>query len=126
MSPAEAIPNWLPNRGVQILSAMDAPLGWPAPVAQSLPNHNAGDFLTGTENAFFRRETDRFIRERIGKQSLNVDADRIARTAPADFNFWKPCAIFIAAADYTGLASGVRGSGCNRGVSGGNLGGPRD
>ncbi|TQE98739.1 MAG: DUF429 domain-containing protein [Spiribacter salinus] len=37
----------------------------------------------GTGHDLFRRATDRFIRERIGKQSLDVGADRIARTAHA-------------------------------------------
>ena len=31
----------------------------------------------------FRRETDRFIKRRLGQQSLDVGADRIARTAHA-------------------------------------------
>lgn len=31
----------------------------------------------------FRRETDRFIKQRLGQQSLDVGADRIARTAHA-------------------------------------------
>jgi predicted nuclease with RNAse H fold len=83
MPPAEAIADWLADRSGQTLLAMDAPLGWPLPMAQSLPNHNAGDSLAGTANALFRRETDRFIRGRIGKQSLDVGADRIARTAHA-------------------------------------------
>ena len=83
LSPAEAIADWLANRSGPTLLAMDAPLGWPEPMAQSLANHNAGDALAGTANDLFRRETDRFIRERIGKQSLDVGADRIARTAHA-------------------------------------------
>lgn len=83
MPPAQAIADWLANKSGPTLLAMDAPLGWPAPMAQQLPNHNAGDSLAGTANDLFRRETDRFIRERIGKQSLDVGADRIARTAHA-------------------------------------------
>ncbi|MYL26521.1 MULTISPECIES: DUF429 domain-containing protein [Halomonadaceae] len=81
--PAQAIADWLSNRSGPTLLAMDAPLGWPEPMAQSLVNHNAGDSLAGSANYLFRRETDRFIRERIGKQSLDVGADRIARTAHA-------------------------------------------
>ena len=83
LPPAQAIADWLANRSGPTLLAMDAPLGWPEPMAQSLANHNAGDALAGTANVLFRRETDRFIRERIGKQSLDVGADRIARTAHA-------------------------------------------
>ena len=83
LPPAQAIADWLTNRTGPTLLAMDAPLGWPEPMGQSLVNHNAGDSLTGSANYLFRRETDRFIRERIGKQSLDVGADRIARTAHA-------------------------------------------
>ncbi len=63
------------------LLAVDAPLGWPAPLADGLREHTAGRPLPGAPNQLFRRETDRFIRDRIGKQSLDVGADRLARTA---------------------------------------------
>jgi hypothetical protein len=39
--------------------------------------------LTVSANDLFRRATDRFVKARLGKQSLDVGADRIARTAHA-------------------------------------------
>lgn len=66
-----------------VLLAIDAPLGWPIDLGASLVNHNAGDALNVDANDLFRRETDRFVKRVIGKQSLDVGADRIARTAHA-------------------------------------------
>ena len=43
----------------------------------------AGDPIRDNANLLFRRGTDRFVKERIGKQPLDVGADRIARTAHA-------------------------------------------
>jgi predicted RNase H-like nuclease len=64
-----------------ILIAIDAPLGWPAQLGQKLHHHNAGDPIEIEPNKIFRRETDRFIKQKICKQPLDVGADRIARTA---------------------------------------------
>lgn len=66
-----------------VLLAIDAPLGWPIDLGASLVNHNAGDALNVDANDLFRRETDRFVKRVIGKQPLDVGADRIARTAHA-------------------------------------------
>ena len=65
------------------LLAFDAPLGWPEPLGRLLASHNAGEPLDAAPEHLFRRETDRSVRARIGKQSLDVGADRIARTAHA-------------------------------------------
>ena len=65
----------------RILLAMDAPLGWPAALGNVLNSHQAGDPISADANSLFRRETDQFIKEKIGKQPLDVGADRIARTA---------------------------------------------
>ncbi len=65
------------------LIAMDAPLGWPDALSRSLVDHYAGRVLADDAHALFRRRTDRFIRSRVGKQPLDVGADRIARTAHA-------------------------------------------
>lgn len=55
-----------------------------AQIAESLsPGHQAGVALDEALGHLFRRETDRFIRATIGKQSLDVGADRIARTCHA-------------------------------------------
>lgn len=67
-----------------VLFCLDAPLGWPAALGGALAPHRAGAALTETEpNRLFRRATDEFVRARLGKQPLEVGADRIARTAVA-------------------------------------------
>lgn len=65
------------------LLAIDAPLGWPADLGEALGEHQAGGSIPSLANNLFRRNTDRFIKSAIGKQSLDVGADRIARTALA-------------------------------------------
>ncbi|MFW5796054.1 MAG: DUF429 domain-containing protein [Alkalispirochaeta sp.] len=73
---------WIGEAGeTPILLCVDAPLGWPAPLADALPHHHAGSPLPGEANDLFRRITDREIRSRIGKTPLDVGADRIARAA---------------------------------------------
>ena len=52
-------------------------------MGSTLNGHLAGDPLNITPDEMFRRETDRFVKERLDKQSLDVGADRIARTAHA-------------------------------------------
>jgi hypothetical protein len=74
-----------------VLVAIDAPLGWPGELGQSLALHKAGGPIDRAANSMFRRETDRFIRRRIGKQSLDVGADRIARTAFAALAILNEC-----------------------------------
>ena len=64
-----------------ILFALDSPLGWPESLGPELSRHEAGRYLEVSADRLFRRNTDRFIRAKIGKQSLDVGADRIARTA---------------------------------------------
>jgi predicted RNase H-like nuclease len=81
--PEEVLVEWLGDRRGPVLLALDAPLGWPAPLAAALTGHQAGDPLPGAANMLFRRETDRVIKQAVGKQSLDVGADRIARTAHA-------------------------------------------
>lgn len=73
---------WLAG-ATQALLAVDAPLGWPTPLARALCGHNAGDAISATPNDMFRRETDRFVQRQVGKTPLDVGADRIARTAHA-------------------------------------------
>ena len=79
-SPAQTVAKWLKDSGPTLL-ALDAPLGWPSDLGGSLFHHEAGKPLVPDPNLLFRRETDRSIKERIGKQPLDVGADRIARTA---------------------------------------------
>lgn len=78
-SVAETIASWIGDRPT--LFAIDAPLGWPAPLAQGLHRHRAGQVLDGEGHDLFRRTTDRFVHKSIGKMPLDVGADRIARTA---------------------------------------------
>jgi hypothetical protein len=80
--PLATILDWLPEESPTLL-ALDAPLGWPASLGEALSGHQAGEAIGEHPNALFRRETDRFVKQRIGKQPLDVGADRIARTAHA-------------------------------------------
>lgn len=66
-----------------VLLALDAPLGWPTPLSDSVSAHRAGEPLAAEPDVMFSRETGRFIRARLGKKPLEVAADRIARTAHA-------------------------------------------
>ena len=77
----ETTMSWLIHDDVPTLLAIDAPLGWPAALSVGLAKHLAGEEITTEPNSMFRRYTDRFIQERIGKTPLDVGADRIARTA---------------------------------------------
>jgi predicted RNase H-like nuclease len=77
---AETASRWIENTEKTLL-ALDAPLGWPEDLAPSLIRHQAGQRVDLTGNHFFRRETDNFVKEKLGKQPLDVGADRIARTA---------------------------------------------
>ncbi len=79
--PADTIVGWIAGARRALL-AVDAPLGWPAPLGDTLARHRAGEALPEVSaHALFRRLTD--DRERIGRQPLDVGADRIARTAHA-------------------------------------------
>ena len=69
--------------GHRTLLALDAPLGWPTELKRALTSHSAGEPIDIPSNLLFRRATDRFVKERLGKQPLDVGADRIARTAHA-------------------------------------------
>jgi hypothetical protein len=69
------------------LLAVDAPLGWPAPMADALHSHRAGAELPHATNTLFRRRTDDVVSEHLGKRPLDVGADRIARTAHTALSF---------------------------------------
>jgi len=81
--PASVIASWLGDRQSAALIAIDAPLGWPKPLAECLIKHNASAAIEATPDAMFRRETDLFIQRELKKTPLDVGADRIARTAHA-------------------------------------------
>ncbi|MBX2804015.1 MAG: DUF429 domain-containing protein [Myxococcales bacterium] len=67
------------------LLAVDAPLGWPAALADALSGHQAGTALPGVDDPdlLFQRHCDQAIRQRLGLKPLEVGADRIARAAYA-------------------------------------------
>lgn len=79
---AETIEGWISNE-TPTLIALDAPLGWPIDLGRQLVDHSAGEPLDVKANDLFRRETDRVVREKIGRQPLDVGANLIARTAHA-------------------------------------------
>jgi len=78
----DAIADWTTHTSCTLI-ALDAPLGWPTELGRTLCEHQAGAPIHCQANMMFRRETDRFVRKRVGKQPLDVGADRIARTARA-------------------------------------------
>jgi hypothetical protein len=78
----QTVAGWIRGRE-PVLLALDAPLGWPAPLGAALVQHVAGEPLRGEPNALFRRDTDRVVKAKIGRLPLDVGADRIARTAHA-------------------------------------------
>ena len=75
----QQITDWLVE--ADSLIAIDAPLGWPIAMGSMLTEHKAGMSLDIDSHELFRRETDRFVKRRTGKQTLAVGADRIGRTA---------------------------------------------
>jgi predicted RNase H-like nuclease len=80
---AALVAEWLAGTETALL-ALDAPLGWPAPLGAWLATHVAGGAASGhVANELFRRVTDRHIHATLGKLPLEVGADRIARTAHA-------------------------------------------
>src|SRR5437899_710638 len=80
-SAVATVAGWLRSAGTPALLAIDAPLGWPAPLAIALAKHRAGETIDVEPHAMFRRATDRAISDEVGKTPLDVGADRIARTA---------------------------------------------
>ncbi len=62
-----------------ILVAIDAPLGWPAPLSEMLKTHAAGKVVAHKKDALFRRQTDEVVRGITRKAPMEVGADKIAR-----------------------------------------------
>ena len=81
--PRDVIGEWLDIVDDRVLLAIDAPLGWPAELGDTLVGHSAGEEIRVPKNEIFRRATDRFIQKTIHKTPLDVGADRIARSAHA-------------------------------------------
>ncbi|MGK7389180.1 MAG: DUF429 domain-containing protein [Candidatus Cyclobacteriaceae bacterium M2_1C_046] len=74
------IASWIKNSEKAIL-AIDAPLGWPVSFRKTLNIHCAGRPLNIEPDLFFKRKTDLDISRRFKKTTLEITADRIARTA---------------------------------------------
>ena len=81
-NPAAIVHDWVCD-SPQALLALDAPLGWPAGLGKTLAGHCAGEGIEEAPNDLFRRKTDSFVVETLGKRPLDVGADKIARTAHA-------------------------------------------
>lgn len=78
---------WIDEDREATLIAVDAPLGWPAPLAAALESHRAGGAVETPADCMFRRRTDDLVHQTTGKRPLEVGADRIARTAHAALDF---------------------------------------
>jgi hypothetical protein len=83
---------WIREASGPVLIAMDAPLGWPAPMGRQLSAHRAGDELGHPRDELFCRMTDRFVRKRLVQRHsrfkpLEVGANLIARTAHWTLSF---------------------------------------
>jgi hypothetical protein len=63
--------------------AIDAPLGWPTPMATALSGHHAGEKIAIDADGMFSRLTDITVRRLVGKRPLEVGANLIARAALA-------------------------------------------
>ncbi len=86
--PASSIvEDWLNESSEAALLAIDAPLGWPRPLATTLMSHTAGARIDTSRDEMFRRETEVFIHRETRQKPLDVGADRIARTAHAALHF---------------------------------------
>jgi hypothetical protein len=123
---ANVIAGWVRDSQGRVWIAIDAPLGWPKQLAETLINHRAGMSIETPANAMFRRATDVFIQQKLKKTPLDVSADRIARTAYA--------ALAILGTLRTGLGCHFRWLGAgrcftcvgDRGISGDDFGCPSD
>jgi len=80
--PVDIVSGWLASADSAVI-ALDAPLGWPEPLAPALSGHLAGQPVGPAPNTLFRRFTDDEMYRRLEKRPLDVGADRIARTAVA-------------------------------------------
>ena len=79
-SPVRVLAAWLERKPNSLL-ALDAPLGWPAPLGLALTQHSAGQPIATARHDLFDRNTDRSIYERYRVKPLSVGANLIAHTA---------------------------------------------
>ncbi len=83
----DVLTEWVDEAREATLIAVDAPLGWPAPLEKALTSHEAGKAIETPADCMFRRRTDAFVQRAIGKKPLEVGANLIARTAHAALAF---------------------------------------
>ena len=77
---ANVVAGWLRDTQDAVLIAIDAPLGWPKPLAETLINHSAGMPIETPANAMFRRATDLFIQQKLKKlHSMSARTESLAR-----------------------------------------------
>lgn len=87
MPAAQIVAGWVCDSDRALL-ALDAPLGWPAPLAAALHGHRAGESVPEPAKAMFRRTTDDIIRKRLKiPPPLAIGADRIAWATHAALTF---------------------------------------
>jgi hypothetical protein len=84
--PSAVVAEWLASHR-DALVAIDAPLGWPTDLGESLVRHEAGAELPTPADLLFHRQTDTEIERRLAKRPLEVGANLIARTAHAALAF---------------------------------------
>lgn len=80
--PARLVAEWVRQAPASLL-ALDAPLGWPAQLGRTISRHRAGEAVSPSADALFKRVTDLHVRATYGQNPLEVGASLIARTARA-------------------------------------------
>lgn len=83
--PVAVVAEWMAASADPILLALDAPLGWPAPLGKMLSEHRAGEAPTAEATALFARATDRIVGERLGQAPLEWISGRMAAFAGVAF-----------------------------------------
>jgi predicted nuclease with RNAse H fold len=74
--------SWL-NECDRAIIALDAPLGWSAALGSALAGHQAGKPMGRSSDDLFKRATDKFIKQQIRKNPLEIGASWISRSAVA-------------------------------------------
>jgi hypothetical protein len=82
---AGTISEWIPENQPTLI-AMDAPLGWPAPLGECLHSHKAGEHVAIESDMLFSRITDKIVWKKTRKKPLEIGADKIARAARSALN----------------------------------------
>lgn len=79
----KTLKKWVAETKEATLIAVDAPLGWPAPLSEALKSHEAGQAIKTSANCMFGRNTDAIVHQITKKKPLEVGANLLARTAHA-------------------------------------------